>query len=137
VRGGIVSFIAMAYIIVLNPIILAGPEDVAGNQLQFTQVSAVTALTAGVMTILFGVLGYIFIKLKCEPAPLILAFVLGPLMEENLRRALLISRGDPMVFITRPISAAFLVATALLLAFMIVPSFRKKREEAVADSEAL
>ena len=57
--------------------------------------------------------------------------------EENLRRALLISRGDPSVFITRPISAAFLVATALLLAFMIVPSFRKKREEAVADSESL
>lgn len=56
VRGGIVSFIAMAYIIVLNPIILAGPKDVAGNHLQFTQVSAVTALTAGVMTILFGVI---------------------------------------------------------------------------------
>jgi AGZA family xanthine/uracil permease-like MFS transporter len=54
VRGGIVSFIAMAYIIVLNPIILSGPKDVAGNQLQFAQVSAVTALTAGVMTILFG-----------------------------------------------------------------------------------
>jgi AGZA family xanthine/uracil permease-like MFS transporter len=55
IRGGMVTFIAMAYIIVLNPIILAGPEDVAGNQLQFAQVSAVTALTAGVMTILFGV----------------------------------------------------------------------------------
>jgi TctA family transporter len=89
------------------------------------------------MTILFGILGYIFMKLKCEPAPLILAFVLGPLMEENLRRALLISRGDPTVFLTRPISAGFLLATALLLAFMIFPSFRKKREEAVADSEAL
>lgn len=56
VRGGLVTFIAMAYIIVLNPIILAGPKDVAGNQLQFAQVSAVTALTAGVMTILFGVI---------------------------------------------------------------------------------
>lgn len=56
VRGGIVTFIAMAYIIVLNPIILAGAEDVAGNQLQFNQVSAVTALAAGVMTILFGVI---------------------------------------------------------------------------------
>ncbi len=89
------------------------------------------------MTILFGILGYIFMKLKCEPAPLILAFVLGPLMEENLRRALLISRGDPTVFITRPISAAFLIATALLLVFMIVPSFRKKREEAVAESATL
>jgi putative tricarboxylic transport membrane protein len=89
------------------------------------------------MTILFGILGYIFMKLKCEPAPLILAFVLGPLMEENLRRALLISRGDPTVFITRPISAAFLAATVLLLIFMIVPSFRKKREEAVAESATL
>ncbi|MCW1957393.1 MAG: NCS2 family permease [Mycobacterium sp.] len=56
IRGGMVTFIAMAYIIVLNPIILAGPKDVAGNQLQFAQVSAVTALTAGVMTILFGVI---------------------------------------------------------------------------------
>lgn len=56
VRGGVVTFIAMAYIIVLNPIILAGPEDVAGNQLQFSQVSAVTALTAGVMTIMFGLI---------------------------------------------------------------------------------
>ena len=89
------------------------------------------------MTILFGILGYIFVKLKCEPAPLILAFVLGPLMEENLRRALLISRGDPTVFITRPISLAFLIATALLLIIMIVPAFRKKREEAVAESATL
>ena len=56
IRGGVVTFIAMAYIVVLNPIILAGPKDVAGNQLQFAQVSAVTALTAGVMTILFGVI---------------------------------------------------------------------------------
>ena len=55
-RGGVVTFIAMAYIIVLNPIILAGPKDVAGNQLEFAQVSAVTALTAGAMTILFGVI---------------------------------------------------------------------------------
>lgn len=56
IRGGVVTFIAMAYIIVLNPIILSGPKDVAGNQLQFAQVSAVTALTAGFMTILFGVI---------------------------------------------------------------------------------
>jgi len=89
------------------------------------------------MTILFGVLGYLFLKLNCQPAPLILAFVLGPLMEENLRRALLISRGDPMVFLTRPISAAFLIAAILLLTIMIIPSFKKKREEAVASSEVL
>ncbi len=88
-------------------------------------------------TILFGVLGYLFLKLNCQPAPLILAFVLGPLMEENLRRALLISRGDPTVFFTRPISAGFLIAAILLLIIMIIPSFKKKREEAVASSEVL
>jgi TctA family transporter len=85
------------------------------------------------MTVLFGVLGYVFVKFKCEPAPMILAFVLGPLVEENLRRALLISRGDPSVFVTRPISAAFLAATVLLLVVMIVPSVRKKRDEATAE----
>jgi TctA family transporter len=85
------------------------------------------------LALLFGVLGYIFIKLKCEPAPLILAVVLGPLMEENLRRALLISRGDPSVFITRPISAGFLVATLVLLAVMIAPAIRKKRERAYEE----
>jgi len=81
------------------------------------------------MTLMFGFLGYIFVKLKCEPAPLILAFVLGPLMEENLRRALLISRGDPTVFITRPISAGFLIATVIFLVVMLAPSIRKKRDE--------
>ena len=85
------------------------------------------------MTVFFGVLGYVFMKLKCEPAPLILAFVLGPLMEENLRRALLISRGDPTVFFTRPISAGFLIATAILVAIMILPNIRKKREEVLAE----
>ncbi|MBI4193984.1 MAG: tripartite tricarboxylate transporter permease [Betaproteobacteria bacterium] len=85
------------------------------------------------MTVFFGFLGYVFIKLKCEPAPLILAFVLGPLMEENLRRALLISRGDPTVFFTRPISAGFLIATILLLIVMIMPNVRKKREQVLVE----
>jgi putative tricarboxylic transport membrane protein len=85
------------------------------------------------MTIFFGLMGYVFLKLKCEPAPLILAFVLGPLMEENLRRALLISRGDPTVFFTRPISAAFLVVAALLLVVMILPAVRKKREQVLVE----
>ncbi len=57
------------------------------------------------ITAIFGVLGYLFVKLECEPAPLLLGFILGPMMEENLRRALLLSRGDPTVFVTRPISA--------------------------------
>jgi putative tricarboxylic transport membrane protein len=85
------------------------------------------------LAVLFGLLGYVFIKLKCEPAPLILAVVLGPLMEENLRRALLISRGDPGVFVTRPISAGFLVATALLLLVIILPAFRRRREKALEE----
>ena len=86
------------------------------------------------LTLLFGALGYVFIKLKCEPAPLILAVVLGPLMEENLRRALLISRGDPSVFISRPISAGFLIGAVLLLLVMLVPVIRRKRD--VATQEA-
>jgi putative tricarboxylic transport membrane protein len=85
------------------------------------------------LALLFGVLGYVFIKLDCEPAPLILAVVLGPLMEENLRRAMLITRGDATVFITRPISAGFLIATLLLLVIMIVPAVRKKRDEAIKE----
>ena len=85
------------------------------------------------LALLFGVLGYVFIKLECEPAPLILAVVLGPLMEENLRRALLISRGDPSVFVTRPISAGFLIATVLLLAVMIVPAIRSRRRQATGE----
>ena len=85
------------------------------------------------LTIFFGLLGYVFMKLRVEPAPLILAFVLGPLMEEHLRRALFLSRGDPAIFITRPISAAFLIATAVLLVFMILPAVRKKRAEALKE----
>jgi TctA family transporter len=77
---------------------------------------------------LFGILGYILVKLECEPAPLILGYVLGPLMEENLRRALLISRGDPTVFFTRPISLGFMVASILILVLMVLPAIRKKKE---------
>jgi putative tricarboxylic transport membrane protein len=87
------------------------------------------------LMILFGLLGYLFKKLKCEPAPLILAFVLGPMMEENLRRAMLISSGDPTVFFTRPISAGFLIAAFLILVFMILPMVRKKRKEVLAEEE--
>jgi putative tricarboxylic transport membrane protein len=79
----------------------------------------------------FAIFGYVALKLDCEPAPLVLGFVLGPMMEENLRRALLLSRGDPMVFLTEPISLAFLVAAALLLMVIAAPAIRKKREEAL------
>jgi putative tricarboxylic transport membrane protein len=81
------------------------------------------------ITAFFTLLGYILIKLDCEPAPLLLGFVLGPLMEENLRRAMLISRGDWTVFFTRPISGTMLVIALLALAAVIAPQVRRKREE--------
>ena len=77
---------------------------------------------------LFGFFGYYTSKWGCEPAPLILGFVLGPLMEENLRRAMLISRGDASVFFTRPISLGMLLVAFALLAMIVLPQFRKKRE---------
>ena len=79
------------------------------------------------VTTVFGLLGYIFAKLECEPAPLILGFVLGPLMEENLRRAMLLSRGDPTVFVTRPISMVMLALAAGLLLIIVAPNIRRKR----------
>ena len=82
-----------------------------------------------ILTALFGVLGYVFIRLGCEPAPLLLGFVLGPLMEENLRRAMRISGGDPMIFLNRPISLGLLIAAALLLLLVALPFIRGKREE--------
>jgi putative tricarboxylic transport membrane protein len=81
----------------------------------------------------FTLFGYLCLKLDCEPAPLILGFVLGPLMEENLRRALLISRGDPTVFVTEPISLGCLIVAALLLVVVAAPSIRAKREEALQE----
>ncbi len=81
----------------------------------------------------FGVLGYAFIKLNCEPAPLLLGFVLGPLMEENLRRALLLARGDATVFLTRPISATLLVLAIVLVAVLVLPAVRKTRDVAFQE----
>src|SRR6478736_4809833 len=85
----------------------------------------------------FGVLGYICVKLECEPAPMILGFILGPLMEENLRRAMLLSRGDPFVFVSpsKPISLGFLIASVALLVIIALPALRKKRDEAFAAEE--
>jgi TctA family transporter len=82
---------------------------------------------------LFGFIGYVFIKFAMEPAPLLLGFVLGPMMEENLRRALLLSRGDPSVFFTRPISLTLLIISALLLVLVMAPSIAKKREEVFVE----
>jgi TctA family transporter len=84
-------------------------------------------------TALFGFVGVLFVKLEMEPAPLLLGFVLGPMMEENLRRALLLSRGDPLVFMQRPISAGLLIAAVLLIVVIALPNIRSKREEAFAE----
>ena len=81
----------------------------------------------------FGVIGYMFIKLSMEPAPLLLGFILGPMMEENLRRALLLSRGDWSVFVTRGLSASLLAAAAVLLIVVLLPSVKSKREEAFVE----
>ncbi len=82
---------------------------------------------------IFGLLGYVFRKIDAEPAPLLLAFVLGPMMEEFLRRTLLLSRGDATVFFTRPISAIMLAVAAILLIVVLLPSIRQKREEAFEE----
>ena len=81
----------------------------------------------------FALIGYMFYKLGCEPAPLLLGFILGPMMEENLRRALLLSRGDWFTFLTRPLSAGLLIAAALMIVIVMLPSISKKREETFVD----
>lgn len=81
----------------------------------------------------FGFVGYVFVKLDCEPAPMLLGFILGPMMETYLRRAMLLSRGDPMVFLDRPLSLGFLIAAAVLLVIIVLPNIRKAREEAFVE----
>jgi TctA family transporter len=85
------------------------------------------------LAVFFGALGLLFYRTKCEPAPLLLGFILGPLMEENLRRAMLISRGDPSVFLTSPLSCSMLLAAIVLLALVLLPSVRRKRDEVFAE----
>jgi putative tricarboxylic transport membrane protein len=83
----------------------------------------------------FGVAGYLFYKLGCEPAPLLLGFILGPMMEENLRRALLLSRGEWSTFLTRPLSAGLLFAAALMIFVVLLPSIKNKREVAFQEPD--
>ena len=83
----------------------------------------------------FALLGYLFSKLQCEGAPFILGFILGPLMEENFRRSMALSRGSMDIFVSRPLCIAILVAIFLLLLLIIVPSFRKTRDVAVSEGQ--
>jgi TctA family transporter len=78
---------------------------------------------------LFGILGVVWRLLECSPIPMLLGFVLGPMMEENLRRALQVAHGDFSVFVTRPISLGFILATLLILIVMVLPVVRRNREE--------
>jgi len=84
------------------------------------------------VALLAGV-GYVLLKLDCEPAPMVLGFVLGPMLEENLRRAMMLSFGDPSVFVTRPLSAVCLVLAVLALVVLALPALRQKREEAMRE----
>ncbi|MBC7800756.1 MAG: tripartite tricarboxylate transporter permease, partial [Gemmatimonadaceae bacterium] len=84
------------------------------------------------LTAAFAVAGVIFSKLRMEPAPLLIGFVLGPMMEEHLRRAMLLSRGDPIVFLERPISATMLGIAALALIAMLLPALRRGKDQAIA-----
>jgi putative tricarboxylic transport membrane protein len=81
----------------------------------------------------FGIIGYWLIKHDFEPAPLLLGFVLGPLMEENLRRAMLIARGDATVFFTRPISGGLLTVAIILLILAAMPKIRRRRDEVFVE----
>jgi TctA family transporter len=81
----------------------------------------------------FGIIGYVWAKLKCEGAPLLLGLVLGPLMEENFRRALLLSRGNYGTFLDRPLSASLLGVAAILVIIVALPSIKKKREQAFVE----
>jgi TctA family transporter len=87
------------------------------------------------LMVLFGLVGYVFIKLDCEPAPMLLAFILGPLMEEYLRRAMLLARGDWTVFFHRPISATLLGLGAVAVIAAGIPALTRKREEAFREEE--
>lgn len=85
------------------------------------------------LMVLFAAFGYTLMRFGCEPAPMVLGFILGPLMEENLRRSLVLSRGDPLIFIQRPISATLLAITAFVVCLIVLPAFRKTREEAFKE----
>ncbi len=106
----------------------------------------ITFSTIGVFTVsnsgfdvqvlaVFGLLGYVLHKLGCEPAPFLMGFVLGPLLEEHLRRALVFSQGDPTVFVTHPISAVLLGLAVLVLALIALPGIARRREEIFVEEE--
>jgi putative tricarboxylic transport membrane protein len=104
--------------------------------LVFMCIGAYTTSTSGFdvfLLVVFGFISYLLIKWKCEPAPLLLAFVLEPIIEQNFKRALQISYGDPMIFIHKPISLGLLIVGVIFLALMLLPFLRRKREVAFQE----
>src|SRR5690606_32912563 len=87
------------------------------------------------VTVAFGFIGYLWSKLGCEGAPLLLGLVLGPMLEQNFRRALLLSRGDFMTFVERPLSASLLGLTLVLILVVALPFIRKKRDATFAEED--
>ena len=83
----------------------------------------------------FGLLGYVLVKCECEPAPLLLGFVLGPMLEEHMRRAMIISKGDPTVFVTRPLSLALLILAVGVLVVVLLPNVAKKRQQVFVEED--
>ena len=89
-----------------------------------------------IMVAVFGFIGYWLVKTDFEPAPMLLGFVLGPLMEENLRRAMLIARGDPTTFVTRPISGGLLLIALVLIVVAVLPMIRQQRDVVFVEGES-
>src|SRR5690606_21556113 len=101
-------------------------------------VYAVSLSTVEVVLIsFFGLMGYVLMRLDFEPAPLLMGFVLGPLLEEQFRRALIISRGDPLIFFERPISAGLLACAAVALALIALPALRRRRKVVFQEPESI
>jgi TctA family transporter len=119
-----VRLLSVPYRVLYPAVLMFCVIGVYASNSEFTQILLLVA---------FALFGYILVRVGCEPAPMVLGFILGPLMEENLRRSLVLSRGDPIIFLERPISATLLVMTALVVLLIVLPSFRKTREEAFAE----
>jgi TctA family transporter len=93
----------------------------------------VTRPLSAVLLAFFALLGYLFLRSECEPAPLLLGFILGPLLEEHFRRSMIVSRGDPTIFFTHPLSAATLVLALIILVVATLPKARAKRDEVFVE----
>ena len=116
------------------PYRLLFPAIMAFSAIGIYSVNNIVRYLSNDLMAIFGILGIVWRMLDCSPVPMMLGFVLGPMVEENLRRTLQVSRGDPSVFVTRPISLGFIVATVLIMIVMAAPAVRKWWGAAAASS---